>query len=423
MASDAPRFVDRSAHRLWLLSQARSLLDFHRAAFNPQGGFFQLDDAGEPLRPRNHDPARGVERQIHDTARMVHCNAIAYLLGLPGADRDIDHGMAFLWQRHRDQKYGGYFWAVDDHGATNPTKQAYGHAFVLLAASSARVAGHPDAGRLLDDVSAILEQYFWESGPGAASEEYSASWQELGNYRGQNSNMHLAEAAMAAFEATGKRRYLSMAESIARLIIDRHARAEGWRVAEHFDRQWNLDRDYAGNPMFRPGGTTPGHALEWSRLLIQMWELGGRGSPWMLEASKSLFRRAVDEGWDTRTGGFYYTLGWDGRPDQADRYWWPCAEGIGAAAVLGSVERDPFHEQWYRRIWGFVDHHLIDHRRGGWIPELDPTLRAVNKVFVGKPDLYHALQACLIPLLPASGSVTRGLIAAPDLLARPQAKP
>jgi len=64
--------------------------------------------------------------------------------------------------------------------------------------------------------------------------------------------MHLTEALMAAFEATGERRYLGMAESIAGMIIDRHARAQDWRVAEHFDAAWQVDRDYAGDPMFRP---------------------------------------------------------------------------------------------------------------------------------------------------------------------------
>ena len=62
-----------------------------------------------------------------------------------------------------------------------------------------------------------------------------------------------------------------------------------------------------------------------------------------------------------------------------------------------------------RRIWGFVDAHLIDHQQGGWFPELDSDLRPVGRVFTGKPDLYHALQACLIPLLPTDGSITRGL--------------
>ena len=114
-------------------------------------------------------------------------------------------------------------------------------------------------------------------------------------------------------------------------------------------------------------------------------------------------------GWDRAVGGFYYTLGWDDRPDQADRYWWPCAEGICAAAALASVDPDPAFEAWYRRIWGFVNNHVLDRRFGGWIPELDSSLAPVNRVFTGKPDLYHAVQACIIPLLPADGSITRGL--------------
>ena len=166
--------------------------------------------------------------------------------------------------------------------------------------------------------------------------------------------MHLTEALMAAFEATGDRGYLDKAESIASLIIDRHARNEGWRVAEHFTESWEVDRAYQGDPMFRPSGTTPGHALEWSRLLVQLWELGGRSKGWMIEAATELFRKTVSIGWDRKLGGFYYTLDWSDRPDQTDRYWWPCAEGIGAAAALGSVNSDPFYEEWYRRIWSFV---------------------------------------------------------------------
>ena len=46
--------------------------------------------------------------------------------------------------------------------------------------------------------------------------------------------MHLTEALMATNEATGKQTYLDMAGSIAELIINRHARQQGWRVAEHF---------------------------------------------------------------------------------------------------------------------------------------------------------------------------------------------
>lgn len=406
--TEGPKFIERSVHRHWLVSQALSLFDFFLpASFNPGGGFFTLADNGVPNPPKPGHA--GVERQLHETTRMVHCSAIGHLLGLPGAARNVDHGMRFLWERHRDTRNGGYFWGVDDEKATNPTKQAYGHAFVILAASSAKVVGHPDADRLLTDVMDSLLSRFWDAAAGATTEEYAADWQKLGNYRGQNSNMHLTEALMAAFEATGERRYLGMAESIAGLIINRHARAESWRVAEHFDGSWQVDRDYAGDPMFRPRGTTPGHALEWSRLLVQLWALGGRAHAWMIEAAKHLFLKTVDIGWDKQVGGFYYTLTWDDRPDRPDRYWWPCAEGIGAAAVLGAADRDPAFEAWYRRIWGFVNNHFIDRRCGGWFPELDSNLAQVNRVFTGKPDLYHALQACLIPLLPVDGSITKGL--------------
>jgi len=41
---------------------------------------------------------------------------------------------------------------------------------------------------------------------------------------------------------------------------------------------------------------------------------------------------------------------------------------------------------------------LIDHSEGGWFPEVDSALQPVDNIFVGKPDIYHAIQACLIPL-------------------------
>ncbi|MCO5064544.1 MAG: AGE family epimerase/isomerase [Rhizobiaceae bacterium] len=404
-----PRLVDRPAHRRWLLSRAFELFDFFQpAAFNPAGGFFTLDELGRPNAAR---PAHaGVERQLHDTTRMVHCFAVASLLGLPGADRVIDHGMDFLWRRHRDSSHGGYFWAVDDETPTNPTKQAYGHAFVLLAASSAKVVGHPLADRLIGDVTEVLRTRFWEETAGATSEEYAADWSPISDYRGQNSNMHLTEALMAAHEATGDTDYLAMAGRIADLIVNRHAREQGWRVAEHFDRAWNVDIAYAGDPMFRPRGTTPGHALEWSRLLVQLWQLGGRQVEWLPEAAASLFKHTTEIGWDHSSGGFFYTLDWSDRPDQKDHFWWPCAEGIAAAAVLGTALPEPFFETWYRRIWGVVANHFIDRRNGSWLPELDAGMRPVSRVFTGRPDIYHAVQACLIPLLPADGSITRGLM-------------
>jgi len=120
----------------------------------------------------------------------VHSFAIAQLMGRPGADVMIDHGMQFLWSGHRDHKHGGYFTDVAHDGATSGEKQAYGHAFVLLAASSAKAVCHPDADRLLNDITEVLLSHFWEDDHGAIAEEFTRDWQPLSSYRGQNSNMH-----------------------------------------------------------------------------------------------------------------------------------------------------------------------------------------------------------------------------------------
>ena len=230
--------------------------------------------------------------------------------------------------------------------------------------------------------------------------------------------MHLTEALMAAFEATNDATYLSMAERVAARIVGANAAANDWRLPEHFSSDWRVDKDYAGSPMFRPYGTTPGHSLEWSRLLLQLWELGGRKLDWLPDAAKSLFAQAVANGWDHMSGGFYYTLGWDGLPRIRDRYWWPCCEGIGAAAFLNAIFGDPLYEDWYRRIWSFAATRFIDREHGGWRAQVDDALRPNSDPFFGKVDIYHSLQACLIPTLPATGSVTKGLIARINQAAR-----
>jgi len=397
---------NRSYHRRWLLEQADALFGFFQnRAFNPKGGFFDLDPTGKPLHAAN--PVRG----IHSTARMVHCFAIGSLLGRPGSDLIVDHGMKFLWERHRDAKAGGYFWTVDGNGPRDGRKQGYGHAFVLLASSSAKLVGHPLADKMLADVTEILETKFWEEQHGAIAEEFNADWSVIAPYHGQNSNMHLTEALMAAFEATGERRYLDKAERIADLIIRRKAGENGFRVAEHFDGNWQVDKGYLGDQMFRPPGTTPGHWLEWSRLVLQLWALGGKKHAWMPDAAEALFAQSIALGWDKDKGGFFYNLDWNDKPDMRDKLWWPASEGIGAAAFLCEHRPSPFHEEWYRHIWDVIASSFIDEQNGGWHEQLTEDLKPSYTLFGGKGDIYHALQACLIPLYPATGSLTKGLLA------------
>jgi sulfoquinovose isomerase len=378
------RWTTRPTHRRWLEAQAEALWgQFQFTSIDPAGGFFDLDRAGQP---RRETPVR----ELVTTTRVTHCFAIAHMMGRPGAATIIRHGLAALWDLHRDVVHRGYRWQAGTGGDTS--KQAYGHAFVLLAAASAKMAGFAEADRILQDVTEVLETRFWESQHGATAEEFAEDWSPISSYRGQNANMHLTEALMAAYEATD-------------LVIGRVARAHGWHVMEHFNAGWEPDLAYRGSDMFRPFGTTPGHALEWSRLLGQLHVLGRERLAWLPEAASALFRQAVTDGWDKTTGGFYYTLDYAGGPLIRDRLWWPCCEAIAAAAFLGSRSGDPFYETWYRRVLDWMSTHMADPAQGGWHPELDDTLAARSRFFTGKPDIYHLLQSFLIPLYPADGSL------------------
>src|SRR5579872_5869937 len=119
MSADAGAPLERkwtrlAYHRLWLVEQASSLLDFfQRHSIDPAGGFFNLDDDGRAI-ARQSPTGAPPSRELHSTTRMVHCFVIARLMGRPRAWAFIDHGMSYLWNKHRDTGNGGYFWGVSE---------------------------------------------------------------------------------------------------------------------------------------------------------------------------------------------------------------------------------------------------------------------------------------------------------------------
>lgn len=386
-------WIKVTAHRHWLAEQALGLLEFFRPSINPEGGFSQLSANGTP------QPTR--IQELHSTTRMVHSYALGHLAGAPDCADVVDHGMTYLWAHHRDTLHGGYLWSVGKDGPRDPRKLAYGHVFVLLAAASAKMAGHPDADRLLADVTDVLDLRFWEQDHGRFAEEWNRDWSPLSNYRGMNANMHGVEALLAAYEATRDVLYLDRAAQILEFFVYQMAPRFAMRLPEHYTDAWAVDPGYAQNPMFRPAGTTPGHSVELARLLLQHWDLSGRkdeGAPVM---ARKLAYRALLDAWDPEHGGLYYTLGFDGRPLRRARYWWPVTEGIGVLAALIKMAPTADDEIWYRRLWRFADAHFMDHSHGGWHPEINAAGRpARTSQFVGKPDIYHALQALMFPLAP-----------------------
>jgi mannose/cellobiose epimerase-like protein (N-acyl-D-glucosamine 2-epimerase family) len=200
---------------------------------------------------------------------------------------------------------------------------------------------------------------------------------------------------------------------VTRVVHDLAA-GNQWRIPEHFDEAWRPLLDYnSGEPAhpFRPYGATIGHALEWSRLALHLRAALGPDAPtWLLEDAVALFDCAVREGWSVDgADGFVYTVDWDGRPVVRERMHWVAAEATAAAAALHTATGDPAYARWYETWWDYISAYLVDRAHGSWHHELSPDNRPSSLTWAGKPDVYHAFQATLLPRLPLTPTLAEAL--------------
>ena len=400
-------WLNAPAHQQWLAAEGLRLLAFAKASRLPEG-FGNLDEKG--------CLAADAHAETMNTARMTHSFAMAHIQGLPGYAELVDHGVKALSGPLRDAEHGGWF-AAAHHRDGNTGKAAYLHAFVALAASSAVVAQRPGAQALLDDAIDIIDKYFWSEEEGAMRESFSRDWDEEERYRGANSNMHATEAFLALADVTEDNRWLCRAQRIVERVIHGHAAANDYRVVEHFDRDWQPLRDYNHDNRadgFRPYGTTPGHGFEWARLLLHLEaarvQAGMLTPGWLVTDAQKLFERNCLSGWEVDGApGMVYTLDWDNRAVVRHRLHWTHCEASAAASALLKRTFDAQYETWYRLFWDFCDTHFIDREQGSWHHELDPQNHPSADIWAGKPDLYHAWQAVLIPRLPLAPSMATAL--------------
>lgn len=349
---------------------------------------------------------------------MAHTFAVGHLLGVSGSEGYAARAISGLREVLADQEFGGWLASRGEGDELDGTKEAYAHAFVVLAASTGKMAGITGASELLVQALAVLDARFWEPDQELHLDERSRDWSSESGYRGVNANMHSVEALLAAHAATGDGLWLERAAAIGDRVVG-WAAANDWRIPEHFDAAWeplleyNSDRPH--DP-FKPYGATPGHGLEWARLLLQIdAEAGTSGR--RTDSAVALFDRAVADGWDAEAGGFVYTTDWNGSPVEARRFHWVAAEGAATAHVLGRVTGAPRYAELEREWWAWIRKYLVDTERGSWHHELDTENRPSGRTWVGKPDVYHAAQAVILSELPLTGSFAASAQRAGQILA------
>ncbi len=385
----------------FLLDHIRHTLAFYEGrCLDPSGGFFHFyKDDGTVYDRRT--------RHLVSSTRFVFNHAMAFRRFGGSARQDaVRHGLAFLHTAHA-QPQGGFAWQIDWHahaGGSRATVQdgtnhCYGLAFVLLAHAHALMAGVSEAAAGLEATWQLMEQRFWEPVHGLYADEATQQWQ-LGNYRGQNANMHACEAMIAAFDATRERKYLQRALTLAESVTQRQAALADGLVWEHYRADWTPDWDYNRDDktnIFRPWGYQTGHLTEWAKLLLQLEaHLPEIDRPaWLVPTARHFFDTAMIRGWDRVNGGLVYGFAPDGSVCDGHKYFWVQAESFAAAALLALRTGDAKYWDAYDHLWAYSWQHMVDHVHGAWYRILTPHNLAISdeKSPAGKTD-YHTMGAC-----------------------------
>ena len=379
-----------------LLDHAQHTMRFyHPRAVDPSGGLYHYFKDDGTVYDTQH-------RHLVSSTRFVFTYAMAYRHFHDPAHLDgLQHALRYVREAHRDPVGGGYAWMLDNGKVEDGTQHAYGLAFVLLAYAHATMAGLEQARAWIGETFELMERRFWDADAGLYADEASRDWSALSGYRGQNANMHACEALQAAFQATGERRYLERAHTIAYNITQRQAGRCGGLIWEHYDAAWQPDwRFNIDDPenLFRPWGYQPGHFTEWAKLLLQLEARGGvlgKDLSWLRPTAERLFQVAVTKGWDDDHGGLCYSLAPDLTVCDHHKYFWVQAESAAAAAMLAQRTGDQMYWDWYDRLWAYSWTHFIDHEHGAWYRILDRQNRKLGdeKSPAGKVD-YHTMGAC-----------------------------
>ena len=372
------------------------LLSFGHQFPSPGGSSYYLGDDGTPWKDRN--------RETWITSRMTHVYSIGSMLGHEGSEALADAALKGLRGELHDDQNGGWYAGLTKDNEIVPTKQCYAHAFVILAASSGVLACREGAEELLKDALALYDLRFWNEEEGLSCDTWNTEFTELDSYRGLNANMHTVEAFLAAADVTGDEKYRVRAGRIIdRVLI--WAKDNNWRIPEHFSSDWvpdlecNKDRP---DDQFKPYGATPGHGIEWARLITQ-WALSTykedkAGAAPYIEAAENLYNRAVADAWNADgEPGICYTTDWNGKPVVHDRMHWTLAEAINTSSVLFHVTDNEKYAADYAEFMKYLDEKVLDHVNGSWFHQLDRENNLLETVWPGKADIYHALQATLIP--------------------------
>ncbi|UDL91591.1 AGE family epimerase/isomerase [Mesorhizobium sp. PAMC28654] len=304
-------------------------------------------------------------KRMRTMARQVYAFAVAKARGWDGpADRLISHGIAFMAGNGRTDK-GGWVRTLNvDGSVADAAEDAYDHSCVLLALAHAHMCGNPDALRLGEETFVFLDAHLEDSRMTGFLETSDGEGE-----RRSNPHMHLLEAFLAWYQATGDRAYLRRAARIIDLFRSHFFDPESWTLGEFFDGEWKPAKSEKGS------WTEPGHHFEWASLLVDFAARSGQTE--LTGFARKLYASAIANGLNRATGLAYGAVSRQGLPlDRVSRSW-PQAEAIKAAIALDGSGGPDLKPEIEARVGRLFRWHIDPAPLGLWIDRIDERGRSL----------------------------------------------
>ncbi|MCE2574090.1 AGE family epimerase/isomerase [Komagataeibacter sp. FNDCR2] len=341
------------------------------------GGFVEyLDLAG-------HDGGASFKR-VRAQARQLYCFSQGALYGFPGAHEISDNCWQFF-NTHARRPTGGWARCMDRTGVIiDPTSDAYDLAFVLFAHAWRYRLSHDPA--LIESAAEVIATLNTDlKAPGGLG--WLADANGFGP-RQQNPHMHIMEAALEMFDASGDARFAALARQVADLFLGHIIDRETGVLREFFTADWGHLNTAEGDIV------EPGHMLEWVWILLRAHRLLGLD---ILDDVWRLYAFATHYGTDPRTGLIYDQIRPSGIPLDKDSRLWPQTEALKAHIAMMETFGLDTRPQISRNVTNLFRYYLdhapfgtwIDHRRSDGTPKVDR---------IPSTSLYH-LQLAFTELL------------------------
>jgi mannose/cellobiose epimerase-like protein (N-acyl-D-glucosamine 2-epimerase family) len=326
-------------------------------------------------------PLHAAPRRAMVQARQIYVFSHAALLGWrpEGKAAALEAAHRLIDRYHGADGDHGWVFSVHPDGAVHDAKRDfYAHSFALFGLAWAyKLAPEPRFLSVALNTLSVLDQHF-ESPTGGYHSVLPADH----GVREQNPHMHLFEAMLAWFEATGREMFLARAAELYGMMAARFFQHRTGILAEYFDGAWNPREGIAGRIC------EPGHHFEWSWLLRRYAALSGRGDSPVAKALKEFGDR---HGFDSE-GFVVDELLDDGRVHRTSRRCWPHTEAIKAEVAAAETGDERAAARAAQTIDRLLASFLGRPVAGGWIDHVDASGSPIVDTMPAS-TLYHVFLA------------------------------